>query len=82
MYSSPFIGIICKENVPLPVNFKYSSSSSDNSVSENHKYSLFQENCDVQKKEEEPEHEIEIKKCPRCGNDPCICDENTINVFS
>lgn len=103
MYSSPFIGVICKENVPLPVNFRYSGDKVMNG-----RYDLLQggectcerdeghvenpiidihgaENGDVkvavQTQDQVNTVQAKTSKCPKCGSTPCICAENTIEVF-
>lgn len=80
MHATPFIGVICKENVPLPVNFKYSSKSSTHGG-----YELLSSKAPVKTPINEASNPIsetlEAHKCPGCGRDPCVCDDNAIEQF-
>ena len=70
MHATPFIGVICKENVPLPVNFKYTSKGGSS------EYSLLSKSAakDIVK-------EAIKEECPMCGKEPCVCDDNAIEQF-
>ena len=89
MYSSPFVGILCKETIPLPVKFEYTKKSrKSKGFSLVNKMNLFEEeegstslSEETEESDEESKEEIEGgakskskgKKCPVCGKPVSKC---------